>query len=318
MYYLRAFNFLFFDDTKNNAAQMISALKDLDLSSYQHLVESYNLVDLVKREWDEVCGINPQRKAQVGTSAGKAVTENAIDRSYVMSEENFLEYEEFERRDYTGLAELGKFAFSDGIQSYYIKPDGTKGFLNLHDPTAFINSDLNIFIKNGAKELNKLELLRNQVQAFAQNQVDPKMISAIIQGDNFAQLDKIMDEIDEKLEQRRQQELQMQQEVQASKERIADKTMEFNYYSQDLASYTDIQVALIKEGMDTADTMRKMEANGTATTDTEAFNNLRINLEKNAIEVMKNATKIKEITSKERIAKDKNATMLKNKVAGEK
>lgn len=317
-YYMRAFGTLFFDDTRPNAAAMISAIKNLDVSSYKHLVEAYNLVDIVKREYKQVCGINPQREAEVGVSAGKAVTQQAIDQSYVMSEENFLEYEEYERREYTGLAELGKFAFVDGIQSYYIRPDGTKGFLNLHDPTRFINSDLNVFVRNGAKESAKLELLRNQVQAFAQNQVDPKMINAIIQGDNFAELNKIMDEIDQRLEARRQQELQAQQEVQASKERIASQTLEFNYYSQDLASYTDIQVALIKEGMGISEQMRDMEEKGTAATDAQIYGTLRANLEKNALAVMQNATKLKEIASKERMNKENNETALKNKTSGEK
>lgn len=318
MYYVRAFGFLFFDDTRPNAASIISALKDLDLSSAQHLMNSFQMVQMIKQEWDQVCGFSPQRKADIGTSAGKGTTQAALETSYVMSEELFLEFEEFERTEYTGMLELSKFAFIDGIQAYYIKQDGTKGFLNLHDPSSFVNSDLAVFVRNGSKELQNLELLRNQVTAFAQNQVDPKMISSIIQGGNFAQLHKIMDEIDMKLEARRQQELQATQDIQASKERIADKQLEFQYYDKELRSYTDIQVALIKEGMQMADDMRKMSENGTATTDTEAFGNLRLGLETNMLKLMDNSIKLKKIISDEKMNKEDNATMLKNKTSGEK
>lgn len=318
MYYLRAFNFLFFDDTRPNAGQMVSALKDLDMSSTKYLLQTYQIVQSIKQEWDESCGLNPQRKAQVGASAGKGVTEAAIDRSYVMSEEMYLEFEEFEKREFTGMLELGKYAFVDGIQSWYIKPDGTKAFLDLHDPDTFINSDLAVFIKNGARELQKLELLRQQVQAFAQNGATPKEVAATIEADNFAQLHQIMDEIEVKMDARRQQEQAIQQEVTASKERIADKELEFKYYDKDLRSYTDIQVALIDEGMQIADDMRKMEANGQATVDKEAFGALRTDLEKNTIELMKNATKLKEIASKERMNTENNKTALKNKASGEK
>lgn len=317
MYYVRAFGFLFFDDTRPNITQVINGMKDLDMSSAKYILESYEMVERIKMEWDGVCGFSPQRKAQIGTSAGKGVTQQAIDTSYTMSEEFFLEYEEFEQREYTGMLELSKYAFVDGIQAYFIKQDGSKGFLNLHDPDSFINSDLAVFVKNGARELQKLEILRQQVGAFAQNGATPKMVSAIVEGDNFAKLHQTMDEIEATMEARRQQELQVTQEIQASKERMSDKDLEHKYYSDDIKSYTEIQVALIGEGIQIADDMRKMESNGKASADTEAFGQLRMSLEKNVIDMMKNATKIKEISSKERMNKLDNETAIKNKVAGE-
>lgn len=318
MYYVRAFGFLFFDDTRPNIATVINAMKDLDLSSTQYILQSYEMVRAIKMEWDEQCGFSPQRKADIGTSAGKGTTQEAIDRSYTMSEEFFLEYEEFEAREYTGMLELSKYAFVDGIQAYYIKQDGTKAFLDLHDPDSFINSDLAVFVRNGARELQKLEILRNQVSAFAQNGATPKMISGIVEAENFAKLHGIMDEIEATMEARRQQELQIQNDIQASKERIAAQDLEFKYYDKDLKSYTDIQVALIGEGIQIADDMRKMEESGKATVDKEAFGQLRVSLEKNAIELMKNATKLKEIASKEKMNKLDNQTALKNKTTGEK
>jgi hypothetical protein len=318
MYYIRAFGMLFFDDSRPNAAAMISALKSLNVSSVEHILRSYEMVRLVKMEWDETCGINPQRKSQIGTSAGQGVTNEAIDRSYVMSEELFMQYEEFERTDYTGMVELSKYAFVDGIQAHFIKQDGTRAFLNLHDPDSFINSDIAIFIKNGSKELQKLESLRQQTTAFAQNGATPKMISAIIEAENFSKLHEIMDEIEETMDERRQQELQVQQDVQASKERIADKSLEFQYYDKELRSYTDIQVALIDEGIQMAGQMQQMTLNGQLNKNPEAFNDLRDNLEKNALELMKNATKLKEIDAKVKMNKLDNEVKLKNKVSGEK
>jgi hypothetical protein len=318
MYYVRSFSFLFFDDTRPNASAMISALKNMDMNSTKYIIESQNLINLIKQEWDETCGLNPQRKAQIGTSAGKGVTSEAIDRSYVMSEELFLETEEFEQREYTGMLELSKYAFSDGFQSHFTKQDGTRAFLNIHDPDSYVNADLGVFVRNGTKELNKLELLRQQVTAFAQNGADPGMIRAIIEAENFSKLHKIMDEIDAKMEARRQQELQVQQEIQASKERTESKALEFEYYSKDLASKTDIQVALIQTGMGIADEMRKMSENGTSNTDKETYGKLQVELERNGIELIKNATALKKISSDEKIARDKNKTMLANKVSGEK
>ena len=199
MYYARSFSFLFFDDTRPNANVMIQAMRDLNVSSLQHVIQAYNLVQIVKQEWDESCGINPQRKGDIGASAGLGVTQDAQDRSYVMSEEMFLEYEEFEREEYEGMLEISKFAFSDGLQANFTRQDGTRAFLDLHDPTTFLNTEMSIFVKNGRKELAKLELLRNQAQAFAQNQVDPKAVSDLIEAENYGEIHQIMDQSSSKV-----------------------------------------------------------------------------------------------------------------------
>lgn len=314
MYYVRAFSFLFYDDTRPNIQQVINGIKDLNLSMTEHILKSYELVRMFKMEWDEVCGFSPQRKAQIGPDAPVGSTQAAISTSNVMSEETFLTYEEFERREYTCLLELGKYAYHEGVQAHFVRLDGTKAFLNLHDPKTFAWADFGIFVKNGARELQKLEMLRSQVQAFAQNGVGPGIVSKVIEGDNFAELHKVLDEVDAQMEARFQQEQQTQMQIQASKERMEQRKEQFEYYDADLKSTTDIQVALIEAGMQIAGDMQKAEASG----DKDSYTVQQDNLEKNAVSLLQNATKLKDIASKERIAKNHDKTMLKNKVVGEK
>lgn len=314
MYYVRAFSFLFFDDTRPNASQMINAIKDLNLSMTEHILRSYELVRMFKNEWDEVCGFNPQRKAEINTSAGKGTTQMALGQSATMSEELFLSYEEFERREYQCMIDCSRYTFNEGVQAHFTRLDGTRAFLNIHDPSTYVNSDFGIFVKNGSTELNKLEFLKAQIQPLVQNGLGGRGVSGLIDSNNFAEVHKIMDEMDAKAEQRFQQEQATQQSIQASKERIAKEASDFDYYDANLKSTTDIQVALIQEGMNIADSLRKAEESGNK--DQVAVE--QSNLEKNAIALIQNATKLKEIASKERIAKHKDETSLKNKVSGEK
>lgn len=314
MYYVRAFSFLFFDDSRPNAHNMVNAIKDLNLSMADHILKSYELVRTFKMEWDEVCGFSPQRKAQISPDAPVGTTQAAMQASSVMSEELFLSYEELERRDYTCMLDLSKYAFSNGIQAHFVKLDGTKAFLNLHNPDRFAWSDFGIFVKNGSRELQKLEMLRAQTQAFAQNAVMPGAIVKVIESDNFAELHKVMDEVDAKLEQRLQQEQQLQMNLQASKERMQTDKNDFLYYDADLKSQTDIQVALIEEGMQIATALGK----ATSTGDKAGVVQQQDLLEKNAMSLLTNATKLKEIASKERMNKDNNKTKLANPVSGEK
>lgn len=316
MYYVRAFSFLFFDDTRPNASAMVQAMKELNMSMSEHILRSYELVSTIKSEYDEVCGISRQRKAQMNSSDGKAVSEYAMNMSYVMSEELFLEYEEFERRDYECLIELSKYAFSEGVSAQFIKTNGQKGFLNIINPAAYCNADLGIFVKNGARELEKLNTMKAQVQPFVQNGASGKAIVGLVESNNFADIHKIMDEMDAKLEAKFQQEQETQRQIQESQERIQDKILEQKYNSDEVASYTDIQVALINEGIAISEKLRDVTSDPNA--DKSQVESVRNDLEKNAIELMKNSTKLKEIASRERIAKDNNKTKLANKVSGEK
>lgn len=327
MYYARSFSFLFFDDTRPNASVMIQAMRDINVSSLQHVIQAYNLVQIVKQEWDESCGINPQRKGEVNASAGLGVTQEAQDRSYVMSEEMFLEYEEFEREEYEAMLEISKFAFSEGLQANFVKQDGTRAFLDLHNPETFLNTDLGVFVKNGRRELAKMELLRSQMMPFAQNAVDPKAISELIEAENYGEIHKIMDALQMKMDAQKAQDQQIQQQQIESQNAIAAEEMQFKRDDSELKSATDIQVALIEAGMQQAKDLMAMEAKGE--TSTQAYADTRADMEKGFIELTKNATKIrelvskekmknKEIESKERMNKDNNRVALKNKVVGEK
>src|SRR5690606_30868923 len=202
-----------------------------------------------------------------------------------------------------------------GIYAQFTRTDGQKGFLNIIDPTTYVNTDFGVFVRNGAEELQKLNMMKQQVQPLIQNGANPKAITGLIESNNFVAIHEIMDELDQRMQSNIEQDRQMQLELQASKERMIDKQLEQKYYSDELASATDIQVALIEQGTEVANKMAQMEQSGQTSSD--EYGMARVELEKNAVELMKNATKLKEIASKERIAIDNNKTKLKNKVVGE-
>lgn len=316
MYYVRAFSFLFFDDTRPNASSMVQAMKELDMSVYQQIVEVQDIVAGIKGEWMEVAGITPQRKGEIAASSGKATTEEAIGKSYTMSEELFLEYEEFEQDEYTDILELSKYAYPDGIQAHFIRPDGTKAFLNIHDPRSFQWSDVGVFVKNGAKEVQKLEMFKAQVQAFAQNQVAPSTITKIIQAGNFSQIHEIMDQLETQQEARMNAAQQQELQIQQSQERVSQAELDYKYYDTDVTAATDLQVALIQEGIAITQTMQKLESNGQS--NSPEYTGQREALDKNYIELLKNSTELKKIASQERMNKDNNKTKLANPTSGEK
>ncbi|MFN7465329.1 MAG: hypothetical protein ACK53T_02325 [Planctomycetota bacterium] len=315
MYYVRAFSFLFFDDTRSNASAMVQALKELDLSMSEHITRSFELVAAIKAEYDELCGINRQRKGNFMASDGKATSQFALQTGYVVSEELFLQFEELEQRAYTGLIELSKFAFSDGIYAQYMRPDGAKAILDLLNPSTYVNTDFGVFVRNGGEELEKLNLMKEQIHPLVQNGGDAKSIAKLIDSNNFAAIHEIMDEMDVKLEQRQARQDQLQKYMTDMEAKTKQDQLDFQYYDADLKALTDTQVALIQQGMKIAENLSSLEADPNA--DKEKIDMTKIELEKNAIEMMKNATKLREIASKERMNKLDNETKLKNKTSGE-
>lgn len=315
-YYLRSFSMLFFDDSKPNAAAMVSALKNINVSALRDVVDAHSLVSIIKQEWDEACGINPQRKGQVAASAGNMVTQNAQDRSYVMSEEIFLEHDEFEREEYEALLELSKYAYHDGLQASFARQDGSTAFINMKDPSSFLYSDLGVFVKNSAKELNNLELAKQNAQAFAQNEMDGKAVISLIEAGDFSKIHKVMDDFAERSAQRAQQAAELEANKAASAEKIAAGQEEFAYYKTDQDNLTKLQVANIQAGVQMASAMQTMEQAGQA--GTPEYDKLREDFANNSIAVLQNATKLKEIDAKIAMNKRDNETALKNKVAGEK
>lgn len=316
MYYTRAMSFLFFDDTRPNANAMVSSMKEINMSMGEHILRSFELVSALKQEYDDVCGINRQRKAQINSSDGKGTTQAALETSYTMSEEMFLEYEEFERTEYTCLMDMSKFAFSDGIYAQFVKTDGQKAMLNIMDPASYCATDFGVFVRNGSQELQNLNIMKQQVQPFVQNGASASGIAKLLEANNFSAIHKITAEMDAQLEARTQQEQQLQRDMQASQEKIQKDMLDFKYYDAELKSATEVQVALIEEGMQISDKLASLTTGGNV--NGEEVGQLQMNLEKNTIELMKNATKIKEIAAKERMNTQDNKTALKNKTAGEK
>ena len=319
IYYAQALSMLFFDDNKVNI-NALQAMRGIDMGLSKYILESYTIIQQTKQEWDDVSGMSPQRKANIDTNAGKGITQLAIQRSLSISEELFTQYEEFEEREYTGSLELSKYLFYSGIKEHFIRSTGETAFLNIFDPDSFVNTDFKVFAKNSNRELQKLDELKANAQAFAQNNATPSLVAKIIDSDNYQELLDYMDKMEKDLETRQQQQAELERQsaerVEQLKSDDLNRELDFKYYKVDADNRNDIEVALIK------DTQALVEQEVGTITDGENVGSTSTsermqNVQENLLKLMEIKAKEKEIESKERIAKEKNETALKNKVVGE-
>lgn len=249
MYYAQATNFLFVDDSNPKFANAIQGVKVMNSSLAGHLQNIYELMLYNIREWDLQIGLNDQRKGQMAARDGKAVTENAIFRSSVMTEELFAQYEEFEERDLNCMLELSRYAFSEGKRATFLNRDGKQILFDVlgEDYTYW---DYLVKVSSSSREQEKLELARQQAQAIAQNsngRFSP--LFKLIKSNNISEILEEMEQLEEQIQQEIQQSQQAEQEAQIAieQERTRQEELKFNTmkYKTDEDNRTKIEVARI-------------------------------------------------------------------------
>lgn len=247
MYYAQAMSMLFVDDSNPKSLQSLNGLKVLDAQLGQSLNQLYSILQGVKSEWEDSVGAFPQRKGQMNASDGKAVTENAVFRSSLMTEEYFAQFEEFQESDLQYCMELSKFAFSEGKQSVFHNHELKQAILNVTGEEV-VFSDWNVRVSSSGKDLEELDQAKGLAQAFAQNS-EGRFSTAIkaIKANNISKLVEEMELLEQDIQAQVDANAQADREAQtyaAEQVRIAAEIKaEQDRYKVDQDNATKIEVA---------------------------------------------------------------------------
>ncbi len=330
MYYARALSFLFVNDQSREFINSINGLKALNLSNLSYILSMYNIMDTIKMQWDEVCGINPQRKGNISASAGKGTTEQAMVRSYVINEALFAGFEEWETREYQGFLDLSRFAYSQGKKAHFLRRDGTPALLNIGDPTTYVNADLGIFVK---RDIGKLKELKANAQAFIQNSSMPSMVAKLIGTDNYHEIVTMMDDLEEqmmgKAQQQQQQQIQLEQAALLEEQKSKQQELEYKYYKTDADNLRAERVAIITSLKQSLDAIQPAVDNPSGLKEgsemLSMFNERQKEIKDSFIKLKELEQKDEDLRLKEKEINNNrksdieaNKTALKNKVSGEK
>jgi hypothetical protein len=253
MYYAHANGMLVIDETSPTAAIALQGIKVLDMSLGSFAKGCIELMQAVKGEWWEAIGMNRQRYGDSKASDGKGVTEQAIYRSAIISEELNRKFEKFQEKDYEGLLDISKIAYLEGKKAKYINSNGQEAFLRINPDDAIhvLNTDMNVHVLNSKKESEKIAMAKEYGFSLGQNGETKQMLE-LIDINNFARTKEIISKMDDNIKAREEA---MQQSAQESQERIAqtkaetvNAEIEVKYYEADKKYATAIDSALIKLG----------------------------------------------------------------------
>lgn len=248
IYKMVADGVLYVDDTNDQGLQRTNAIRMVETSYRDYINQLSNLLMEIEQAGKNQVDMTPQRYGEIANSAGKGVTDEAINRGsmgtviieYVM---DFVREHDYARdMDYT------KLAWIDGIDTSYRDEGGIIKYISM-DVDKHLYADYIIKAKNSAKEKEKLDQLKQFAFNLGQNG-DAMMAIAAIKGDNVEAITKLIKKYseqkqahDDQLQQAEQQLEQMKQENEIQK--IAAKGEE-DRKTKELEGYLDQQLELIK------------------------------------------------------------------------
>lgn len=244
MYYADAHGYLFMDETNPQTMQAMQYMKSIDMSLTQYIKEMYGILRQIKEDWDESVGISRQRKGQNMASDGKAVNEEAIYRSSVISEEFFKQHEETIIRDLQCLLDFSKIAWSKGKKGAYINSDMKEVYYNLSSDT-FPYSEHSIFVENSSKSTKELNLMKNQLGNVAQQSQQIGMLPRIARATNMSKLIEEIDIIESKFQEQQQANSETEQQISMKEIEDKQKDRDLKYYEIDEDNETKKYIAVL-------------------------------------------------------------------------
>lgn len=254
IYKMAADGILLIDDSEDTNSLKMQQIRLLNANMGDYITQLTNLMESTKLEAREMVDMNMQRYGDIAQSAGAATTQEAITRSSMGMVILVQMFDEFRKIDYNRDLDYAKLAFVEGLNTSYWDELGKRRYISL-DANTFVSSDYSTTVRNDAKELDKVQQLRQWAFSAAQNG-DLDMAIAAISGDNVsqikAQVAKFMD-IKRQHEQQMQQMQQMlkQEELQAKLQEISAKgeqdrlTEELKYAYEMQLKYIDVDMSML-------------------------------------------------------------------------
>jgi hypothetical protein len=245
MYYADAHGYLFMDETNPQTMQAMQYMKSIDMGLTQYIKEMYGILRQIKEDWDESVGISRQRKGQNMASDGKAVNEEAIYRSSVISEEFFKQHEETIIRDLQCLLDFSKVAWANGKKGAYVNSDMKEVYYNL-DPTVYPFSEHGIYVENSTKATKELQMMKQQLGNVAQQSNQIGLLPRIARATNMSKLIEEIDAIEAKFNEQQQGNVQAEQQLKAEEVADKEKDRQLKIYEIDENNDTKKYIAVLQ------------------------------------------------------------------------
>ena len=248
IYKMIADGVLYIDDTEDSGMLRSQQVPYLQSNLGDYIAQLTALLADIKESANQQVDMTAQRYGEIANSAGKSVTQEAINRGSMGSV--IIEYimDCMRERDYARDLDYSKLAWIDGLDTSFRDSNNNLKYISLNVDN-HVYADYVIKCKNSSKEQEKLDALKQFAFNASQNG-DPMMAVAAIEGDNVASISKLIKKFQEQkeahemqLQQMEQQTKQMEQEFELQKIQVKG---EEDRKTKELEGYIDQQIELIR------------------------------------------------------------------------
>ena len=248
IYKMIADGVLYIDDTEDSGMLRSQQVRYLQSNLGDYIAQLTALLADIKESANQQVDMTAQRYGEIANSAGKSVTQEAINRGSMGSV--IIEYimDCMRERDYARDLDYSKLAWIDGLDTSFRDSNNNLKYISLNVDN-HVYADYVIKCKNSSKEQEKLDALKQFAFNASQNG-DPMMAVAAIEGDNVASISKLIKKFQEQkeahemqLQQMEQQTKQMEQEFELRKIQVKG---EEDRKTKELEGYIDQQIELIR------------------------------------------------------------------------
>ena len=248
IYKMIADGVLYIDDTEDSGMLRSQQVRYLQSNLGDYIAQLTALLADIKESANQQVDMTAQRYGEIANSAGKSVTQEAINRGSMGSV--IIEYimDCMRERDYARDLDYSKLAWIDGLDTSFRDSNNNLKYISLNVDN-HVYADYVIKCKNSSKEQEKLDALKQFAFNASQNG-DPMMAVAAIEGDNVASISKLIKKFQDQkeahemqLQQMEQQTKQMEQEFELQKIQVKG---EEDRKTKELEGYIDQQIELIR------------------------------------------------------------------------
>lgn len=304
MYYADVSQVMFLDDSDENIATAVNAIKQIDLSLGNWIEWLAARADKLKLDAENLLGFNSARTGAIKSTDSVSNAQQNLYSGSLITEEYFTEFEEFMNKDFQGLLDLSKYAFRSGKKAHFVRSNTDIAVLQIDE--GFSEASYGVFVKSSAKTKEVLDTLKMQATQILQN--SPKggsTIAKVLAGSTNAA--SIVEELEAKENEMFEAEQRNQEADRQNALQIAQINEQSKQADRDLKRYeidSRQETEIIKQGILASGFNIGKEGGEEIATKMLAETNKMLDA------VQKNNLKQQEIDSKERIATQNNKTKI--------
>lgn len=248
IYKMLADGVLYVEDKDDQGMVRSQQVRMLNTTLGDYIKQLTELLSEVKDTANLAADMTPQRYGEIATSAGKGTTQEAIARGSMGTVVVEYMMDCIRERDYARDMDYSKLAWIDGLNTSFRDSNNKIRYISL-DVKSHLYADYVIKAKNSIVEKEKLDNLRQLAFNASQNG-DIRSAVAAIEGDNIAEVRKLIDKFQTAKEQYELQAKQMDQELERMHEEFELQKIEAkgneDRKTLELDGYIKQQIELIR------------------------------------------------------------------------